>query len=203
MSSQHIPQSHPPQLLDDYLSVVERRALGSLLATALRTGSQDARLLFARAATRRTTSMFDVLAAVRQVTRDQYVRPSEMDVRWLTELARVVALQEILPDDHADGLALYDLALEQFGPALIPAAHQGVHAQLAYYLAFSRRASDLLATYASVPQQVRSYLNVDLANPYRGLDGATHADWARAFRGLFPTLAQHFCLITGQCPSTN
>ena len=130
--------------------------------------------------------MFDVLAAVRQATRDQYVRPSEMDVRWLAELARVVALQEILPDDHAEALALYDLALEQFGPALIPAAHQGVHAQLAYYVAFSHRASDLLAAYRNVPEQVRSYLDVDLANPHKGLDGATHADWARAFRGLFP-----------------
>ena len=86
--------------------------------------------------------MFEVLAAVRQGKRDRYVRPSEMDVRWLAELARVVALQEILPDDRADGLALYDLALEQFGPELIPAAHQGIHAQLAYALAFSRRASE-------------------------------------------------------------
>ncbi len=69
--------------------------------------------------------MFEVLAAVRQGKRDQYVRPSEMDVRWLAELARLVALQEILPDDRADGLALYDLALEQFGPELIPAAGSG------------------------------------------------------------------------------
>ena len=136
--------------------------------------------------------MFEVLAAVRQATRDQYVRPSEMDVRWLAELARLVALQEILPDDRADGLALYDLALEQFGPELIPAVDQGVHAQLAYSLGFSRRASDLLATYASVPQQVRSYLGIDLTNPYKGLDGATHADWAQVFGGLFPDPRQHF-----------
>jgi O-antigen biosynthesis protein len=200
MSSHHILQSYPPQLLDDYLSVVERRAPGSLLATALRTGSQDARLLFARAATRRTTSMFEVLAAVRQATRDQYVRPSEMDVRWLAELARLVALQEILPDDRADGLALYDLALEQFGPELIPAADQGVHAQLAYSLAFSRRASDLLATYASVPQQVRSYLDIDLANPHKGLDGATRADWAQAFGGLFPDPRPAFLPDHGPVP---
>jgi hypothetical protein len=200
MSSQPLPQSHPPRLLDDYLSVAERRAPGSLLATALRTGSRDARLLFARAATRRTTSMFDVLAAVRAGTLDQYVRPTEMDVRWLAELARVVALQEILPEDLADGLALYDLALEQFGHALIPAAHQGVHAQLAYYLGFSPRASDLLATYASVPQRVRSYLEVDIAKPYEGLDVAAHANWAQAFRDLFPDPRPTFLPDRGPVP---
>jgi O-antigen biosynthesis protein len=192
MLTQYAPQPHPPQLLDGYLSRAERRGARSLPATALRTGSPDARVLIARAATRRTTSMFDALAAARQPRRDQYAQTAHLDVRWLSELARVVALQEILPNDQADGLALYDLALEQFGPAGITPPHQGLHAQLAYHLGFAHRAAELLTIYTSVPERVAWYLAVDLANPYKGLDGTTYVDWAYAFRALFPDPAPIF-----------
>ncbi len=51
-----------------------------------------------------------------------------------------------------------------------------------------------------MPQQVRSYLDIDLANPYKGLDGATYADWAQAFGGLFPDPRPTFSPDHGPVP---
>ena len=51
-----------------------------------------------------------------------------------------------------------------------------------------------------MPQQVRSYLDIDLANPYKGLDDATLADWARAFGGLFPDPRPTFSPDQGSVP---
>ena len=95
------------------------------------------------------------------------------------ELARVVALQDLRPDDQADALALLD-RLRRAG-TMAP-AHQGLHCQLAYAGGDQALAETLLAEYPDVAEPIRTALRLDLANPYAG---GTGTGWD--FGSLFPT----------------
>jgi hypothetical protein len=179
------PEPYPLPLLDDYLAVVRRRTRDALPATALRTGSLATRLLLAHAASGEPGALARLLVAARQ-GRLAGLAPGRIDPGRLADLARVIALQDLLPEDQADGLALYNLALELFGPAAIPARDQGVHAQLAYHLGDHSAAAALLETYQQVPEQVACDLRIDLANPFRGTADAKATDWLRSLLGLLP-----------------
>jgi hypothetical protein len=178
-------EPYPLPLLDDHLTVARRRAVGSLPATALRTGSLATRLLLAHAAAGEAGSLARLVVAARR-GRLSTMAPDRIKPGALADLARVIALQNILPDDQPDGLALYDLALALFGPEAIPPDHQGVHAQLAHHLGDNARAASLLETYRRLPQQVGRVLRVDLANPFGGRPDRPETDWLAAFRRLLP-----------------
>ena len=177
------PEPYPLPLLDDYLAVARRRAAGSLPATALRTGSLATRLLLAHAAAGEAGSLARLVVAARR-GRLSTLAPARIDPGALADLARVIALQDSLPDDRTDGLALYDLALALFGSDPIRPQHQALHAQLAYHLGDRPRAAALLETYRRLPAVVARDLQVDLANPFRS--GRPETDWLRAFRRLLP-----------------
>ena len=126
--------AYPPQLLDDYLEIARTRPRQALHVTASRTESLSARRLLAHAATG-TASLEQLLSAARSGVRaSQELQGSRIDRPAILDLALVMGEHGILPDDISDALALYDLALEKFGPDSIPAPHQGFHAQLAYHL---------------------------------------------------------------------
>jgi hypothetical protein len=176
-------EPYPLPLLDDHLVVARRRAAGTLPATALRTGSLAIRLLLAHAAAGEAGSLARLVVAARRGCLPTPA-PARIDPGALADLARVIALQDILPDDQPDGLALYDLALALFGPDAIPPEHQGVHAQLAHHLGDHARAAALLETYRRLPEAVTRDLQVDLANPFRS--DRPETEWLRAFRRLLP-----------------
>lgn len=186
ISQLSVPGGYPERLLDDYLAVARRRAAGSLATTALRTRSLAARQLLARAAG--PVPLTQLLAAAHGAGRaSQRCEPSRISAVGLLDLARVIALQDILPDDQKDGLALYELALKLFEPAGIPPAHQGIHAQLALRLGQRARCNELLGIYPDLPDQIRTFLTLDLKNPFSDtapVDG--DSDWLGAFQILFP-----------------
>jgi O-antigen biosynthesis protein len=185
-------EAFPVRLLDDYLLVAKRRPRGALPATALRTRSLAARALLAHAATGGSLSLGDLLGAARH--RDsRMLRSAEINPSALDDLARVVALQDLLPDDHSDGMALYELASELFGRPRQP-EHQALHAQLAFHLGDRGRAARLCDTYTMLPKDIRLHLRADLLNPFVD-DQNPHGVWLSAFQELFPdpkpVLAKH------------
>jgi glycosyltransferase involved in cell wall biosynthesis len=185
------PEAYPPQLLNDYLAIARTcsprtEGLLALRITASRTASLSARRLLAHAATG-AASLEQLLAAARGGVRArQKLQGSRMHPGALVDLARVMAWQDILPDDTSDALALLDLALECFGPDSIPENHQGFHARLAYHLGDAARASTLLEIYPHVPDAIRSILKLDLTNPFINVDGGETAEWLRRFEDLLP-----------------
>ena len=178
--------SYPPALIDNYLSVTRRRPRGALSATALRTRQPAARHLLTRLPGGPAASLAQVLAAARTANGGQdRVSAGQTSATLLAELARVVALQNVDATDVEDGLALYDLALELFGPDQIPADHQGIHAQLAFHRGDRARAAALRSLYRRAPEYVRADLGLDLANPHAG-GAAPGSDWLTSFQRLFP-----------------
>ena len=100
---------------------------------------------------------------------------------WLAgELARVIALQDLRPDDQADALAV--LARLRRAGTIAP-AHQGLHVQLAFAAGDRTLATTLLGEYRAVPEPVRTAVGLDLANPFAGGPGW---DWAAGFAALLP-----------------
>jgi hypothetical protein len=88
---------------------------------------------------------------------------------WVAgELARVIALQDLRPDDLADALAILGRLRRRGG---IAPAHQGLHCQLAWTAGDRALAAALLAEYPAVAEPVRTGLTLDLANPYAGGTG--------------------------------
>ncbi len=186
------PDAFPARLLDDYLIVAKRRSPAALPATALRTRSLAARALLAHAATSGSLSLSDLLRAARRHDSSGLdsvkINPSALD-----DLARVIALQDMLPEDKSDGQALYELAFELFGPVR-RAQHQSLHTQLAFHLGDRARAAQLCDTYTKLPKDTRSHLRADLLNPFVG-DPFSHGAWLSAFQELFsdpkPLLVDH------------
>ena len=171
------------RLLDDYTLVVNRRTPGALPATALRTASLSARSLLAHLATNGSASLDDLTAAARA---GDAARLLTFNVHpgALADLARVFALQNLLPDDSSVALALYDLGLEQFGPD-VRHEHQGLHAQLALQLRRPDRAAWLCKTYDRMSADIRARLRLDLINPFTTNSGSA-ADWLQAFQDILP-----------------
>ncbi|MCM4076654.1 glycosyltransferase family 2 protein [Paractinoplanes hotanensis] len=77
------------------------------------------------------------------------------------ELARVIALQNLRPEDRGEALALLG-GLHERGQ--VAEVHQGLHCQLAYAAGDPDTAEALLAEYRDVPEPVRAALAVDLGH---------------------------------------
>ncbi|HET6532496.1 MAG TPA: glycosyltransferase family A protein, partial [Actinoplanes sp.] len=95
--------------------------------------------------------------------RDALARAAGADPWRLGELARVIAVQNLRPGDHAEALAL----LGRCG-RLAP-EHHGLYAQLAFGTGDRARAAALAP---GCPEPVRTALTVDLANPFAGGEGS-------------------------------
>jgi O-antigen biosynthesis protein len=173
----------PSRLLDDYVARVGYREHGSLASTALRTGSVAARHLLAR--TVGPGALDDLLAEARGQAPAGTFPMRRRASAALTNLARVLALQNALPSDRRDGLALFDMALRRFGVREIGPIRQGQHAQLALHLGERTDAAELCRQYPDILPQVRTGLVMDLANPFAGPDG-DELTWLRQFQGFFP-----------------
>jgi hypothetical protein len=177
----------PPQLLDDYLRLVRRSARTILPATAIRTRSLDSRLLLARAALGDSGTLDELLAAARAGDRRWLLRRRrDLNTGVLAGLAQVLAMQDILPGDRDDGLALYELIRLGLGPRHLSWGHKALHAQLAFRWQGPQQARTLLDAYGPMTEQVRGDLEVDLANPFAEPPGGPVEPWLAAFRRLLP-----------------
>ncbi|HEY8473040.1 MAG TPA: glycosyltransferase [Natronosporangium sp.] len=174
--------AYPVELLDRYLELAGHTR--AIAMAAIRTRSLAARSLLAHAATRHRP-LDALLAAARAGAADR-LPPGGVNGWGLTHLARTLALQDLLPTDRSDAIACYELALRLSGPDRISRYHQGLHAQLVYQAGDRGRAATLLDQYRRMPPAVRSYLELDLANPFADGDRADPAGWLARFARLLP-----------------
>ncbi|MDT5030260.1 MAG: hypothetical protein QOC94_431, partial [Actinoplanes sp.] len=173
MRRQHTtPNAYPAHLLDELLAMLRRKSPAGPGAAALRTRSADARAMLAYAAG--DTTVDGLLAAAHRGGTVPGIDPYA-----LGELARVIALQDLWPADRPDGLALFELLLRTYPPDRIAAAHQGLHAQLAFAAGDRARAAELVRRYPELPAPIAESLAVDLAD-------RAGPSWLAAFNRLLP-----------------
>ena len=175
-----------PGLLDDYLRVARYHIRLAVPPTAIRIRSLDTRPLLARAGLGESGATYAELLAAARDGDTGWLRQRRRAVKpgVLAGLAQTLAQQDLLPEDRTDALALYELIRGALGADELPAAHQGLHVQLALAWQGRDRARPLLAAYRRVSDSVRGDLELDLANPFAG-DGPV-ISWLTAFRKLLP-----------------
>ncbi|SDT77628.1 glycosyltransferase [Actinoplanes derwentensis] len=173
-------EAQPVGLLDDHVTLAGAGAEVSLPNTAMRTRSVAARRVLARAA---GIGLDEVLVAARRGDTRRIRRPVKPAL--LAGLAQTIALQEELPEDRADALALYALIRTGRGAGSLPPAHQALHVQLVYAWQGPANARQLLGAYRNIPDPARRTLEIDLANPHAGGLVAEEA-WLARFAELFP-----------------
>ncbi|MEU4687829.1 glycosyltransferase family 2 protein [Actinoplanes sp. NPDC023714] len=181
-------EAQPVALLDDHVTLAGAGAELSLPHTAMRNRSVAARSVLWRAA-RASGTLEELLEAARSGdTRPLRGFRRRADPALLAGLAQTIALQDELPGDREDALALYALIRTGLGARAVPPAHQALHTQLAYAWQGPAQARDLLAAYRRIPQPARETLEIDLANPYAG-GSVPEETWLARFGRLFPAPA--------------
>jgi hypothetical protein len=174
-----------PELLDDYVSVIGPTLRMALTATAIRHRSLDARLLMGWAALGRAGSVDDLLIAARAGDRRWLARiRRSADADLLTGLAQILALQDMLPTDRRDALALYELIRAVYGARALTPANQALHAQLTLAWEGPERVRRLIRAYRRMAPQAVAALEVDLKNPF--VADRPAGPWLAAFRALLP-----------------
>jgi glycosyltransferase involved in cell wall biosynthesis len=173
-------EAQPAALLDDHVALAGAGAELSLPNTAMRNRSVAARRVLARAA---GIGLDEVLEAARRGDTRRIRRP--VDPVLLAGLAQTIALQDELPGDRDDALALYALIRTARGARALPPAHQALHVQLVYAWQGPANARQLLGAYRRIPAAARESLEIDLANPHAG-GFVEEETWLARFGALFP-----------------
>jgi hypothetical protein len=172
-------------LLDDYIRAIGPRLRLAMTATASRNRSLDARQLLARAALGDHGTLDQLLGAARSGDR-RWLRRIRNRVQpgLVTAVAQAIALQELLPEDRADALALYELIRRVLGARALSPANQALHTQLALAYEGPARARRLLRRYWAINEPIAAALTADLLNPFVAARPAE--PWRRAFQALLP-----------------
>jgi hypothetical protein len=154
-------------LLDDHIRAIGPGLRLALTATASRNRSLDARRLLARAALGDAGTLEELLAAARDGDRRWLRRRRRRtDPGVLAAVAQTIALQEQLPEDRDDALALYALIRRALGGRALTPANQALHAQLAFAHRGPEEARRLLKDYRAIRGPARDGLEIDLLNPF-------------------------------------
>jgi hypothetical protein len=174
-----------PELLDDYVAVIGPSLRMALTVNAVRHSSLDARQLMGWAALGRSGTVDDLLIAARKRDKRWLARiRRSADPDLLTGLAQILALQDVLPTDRRDALALYELIRSVYGARALSPANQALHAQLTLAWDGPKRVPRLLASYRRMAAPAVAALKVDLANPF--VADRPVKPWLAAFRALLP-----------------
>ncbi|MFI7600779.1 glycosyltransferase [Actinoplanes sp. NPDC049681] len=178
----------PAGLLDDYLRIARYHVQRAVPPTAIRLRSLEMRRLLAYIALRDTGTTYGELLAAARTGDVAWLRRIRKDVRpsVLAGLAQTLALQDMLPEDRNDALALYELVRAALGAPALPGAHQGLHAQLTYTWRGAEATRALLRAYPGISEAVRCDLEIDVANPFAGDGELPVAPWLAAFQRLMP-----------------
>ena len=176
---------HESGLLDDHIRAIGPRLRLALTATASRNRSLDARVLLARAALGDHGTLDQLLEAARTGDR-RWLRRLRRRVQpgLVAAIAHSMALQEQLPTDRADALALFELTRRALGARALSPANQALHAQLTLAYESPERARKLLRRYRRIGEPARGSLVADLLNPF--VADRPRGPWRSAFQALLP-----------------
>ncbi|MET0419159.1 MAG: glycosyltransferase family A protein, partial [Actinoplanes sp.] len=182
---------HESGLLDDHVTALGPRLRLALTATASRNRSLDARHLLARAALgdhgeHGERSELDQLISAARAGDRRWLRRIKRRVRpaLIAALAHAIALQEQLPTDREDALALFELTRRVLGGRVLSPANQTLHVQLTLAYQDPDRARRLLRKYRRIPAAARANLAADLLNPF--VADRPAEPWRQAFQALLP-----------------
>jgi hypothetical protein len=179
---------HLSDLLDDHIRAIGPRLRLALTATASRNRSLDARVLMARAALGDAGTLDDLLAAARRGDRRWLRRRRrKADPGLIAAVAQIIALQEQLPGDREDALALYDLVRRACGPWVLSPANQALHAQMTLAYQSPEKARKLLRRYWRMGSAARVAVRTDLLNPF--VADRPAEPWLREFQAMMPAPA--------------
>ncbi|WP_127497307.1 glycosyltransferase family A protein [Actinoplanes solisilvae] len=172
-------------LLDDHITAAGSRFRLAMTATASRNRSLDARVLLARAALGEHGTLDRLLEAARAGDRRWLRRLRRgIDPGLVAALAHSLALQELLPTDRDDALALFELTRRVCGARALSPANQALHAQLALAYESPERARKLMRRYLRIGEAARAGLRADLLNPFVATQ--PYGPWLEAFQRLMP-----------------
>ncbi|WP_067505272.1 glycosyltransferase family A protein [Actinoplanes sp. TFC3] len=176
----------PGGLLDDYLKIARYHVQRAMPATAVRLRSLEMRKLIAYTALRGTGTTYEQLLTAARTGDVRWLRGIQGGVRpsVVAGLAQTLALQDMLPEDRTDALAIYELLRQALGADGVPGSHQGLHAELTFAWKGPQAARELLAAYRSMSPAVRGDLELDVVNPF--IQTADVAPWLAAFQRLMP-----------------
>ncbi|WP_305782889.1 glycosyltransferase [Symbioplanes lichenis] len=177
----------PAGLLDDYLRIARHHVQRAVPAIAVRLRSLEMRRLQGYTALRGTGASYDELIAAARAADVPWLRglPGGVRPSVISGLAQTLALQDMLPTDRTDALALYELLRLGLGADAVPGSHQGLHAQLTLAWRGADAARVLLGAYRSMSPAVRQDLELDVANPFVHADQPV-APWLARFQRLMP-----------------
>lgn len=168
-------------VLRDHVRMYEAREyVREIDRTILRTGSIAARDILAAMASGGSMTWEQVRTCLCVLRGDRYnasVRAmiDTLDPRLARRLARVVALQALLPDDRVNALTLYKALVHVQGPESLDPNHAKLMADLAFYLRDWDCLERALRT-LSLKELDRQFLQADMCNPF--ID-SPHADGER------------------------
>lgn len=169
------------------------RSTGDLDATALRMGSVALRDVFALRATAGTWTYDELRAwALESAGKVRPRGPSSLDGGWTSRLARVVALQDLRPEDGPTALALYHVVHDRHDVSTFGPTHAKLYCDLMLWGRQDVMLSELLPDLGLAPDRER-LVRADLENPHRGGPLATAEElWRSRFRraARFPPTTQ-------------
>ncbi len=190
---------HESGLLDDHVRALGPRLRLALTATASRNRSLDARHLLCRAAIGDHGTLDQLIAAARAGDR-RWLRRIRRRARpaLVAAVAQAIALQDLLPTDRDDAVAMFELVRRALGGRGMSPAQQSLHAQLVLNFTGPEQARRLLRRYRRIPEQARANLEADLINPF--VADRPAEPWRAAFQALLPAPGPVVADGTGEVP---
>lgn len=176
-------------LFQDYLARALSRQDNSLLdATILRVGSLSGRQLLAWQASAGRLSYEQLVLAIERARRSGVPEIARMALRdldgvWGMRLARVMALQNFLPEDRLNALDLFELSLRLAGPGSVTRRDARTFCDVA----IDQGRSDLAKRWLEVLKLNKSdaaMVQADLANPFVA-PGRPLPPWLQLFNRPF------------------
>ena len=178
----HSVVAGPPRsagtVLDSYATLALEVGSARLAAPMLRTRSAAARSILIYLASRGGCSY-------RQLTEelDRSGSPPAQAMRsrrgrhWLLALASIMAAQNIQPRDRAYATAIFDAAVDRFGPRTLTGEQQAFYAQLLFLSGDFDKAERFVDRSRRLPVAIAEYLGCDLANPFVRPSRSDKAGW--------------------------
>jgi len=154
-------------VLDSYATLALDAGSARLAAPMLRTRSAAARSILIYLASRGECSYRQLIEELdRSGSPPRQAMRSRRRRRWLLALASIMAAQNIQPRDRVHATAIFNAAVDRFGPRSLTAEEQVIYAQLLFLSGDFDKAQRSVDRLRRLPAAITEYLRCDLANPF-------------------------------------
>ncbi|GHD71472.1 hypothetical protein GCM10007164_17750 [Luteimonas padinae] len=198
-----LPAACISQPIRDYVRLYEsRQFVREIDRTILRTGSIAGRDVLAAMASGGSMTWEQIRAClgIMRSSRDgATVRPvfASLEPRLARRLARVVALQALLPDDRINALTLYRALVDVQGIASLDLQHGKLMADLAFYLR-DWECLDKAMRSLRLKEVDRQFLEADMCNPFIDSPHADEGRWLELINRGFVRSGVAAILVEGE-----